>query len=100
VWKNRFYVWPPKVVKARKTFPMYTSLLKLDIPLGAGGGEASIFAQQIFDMYLRYADYLGFGIEKIETEIPPGVSVGIQVRVSVHIMIQDEFSKRLSKYER
>jgi protein subunit release factor A len=46
---------------------------------GAGGGEASVFAQQIFDMYLKYADSLGFEVTRIETEVPPGTNIGIQV---------------------
>ncbi len=46
---------------------------------GAGGGEASVFAQQIFDMYLKYASTLGFQVSGVEIEIPPGSNVGIQV---------------------
>ena len=46
---------------------------------GAGGGEASVFAQQVFEMYLRFADSLGFGVSAVETEVPAGANIGIKV---------------------
>ena len=53
--------------------------------LGAGGGEASVFAQQIFDMYLKYAASMGFSVASIDIEIPPGTNVGIQVHFDIHV---------------
>jgi protein subunit release factor A len=47
--------------------------------VGAGGGEASVFTGQIFEMYLKYAAASGFAVGSVETEVPPGSNVGIQV---------------------
>jgi protein subunit release factor A len=47
--------------------------------VGAGGGEASVFAEQIFEMYLKYAAASGLAVGSVETEVPPGSNVGIQV---------------------
>ena len=58
--------------------------------VGAGGGEASVFAEQIFEMYLKYAAASGFAVGSVETEVPPGSNVGIQVE---HLFKSDEMTE-------
>jgi protein subunit release factor A len=54
--------------------------------VGAGGGEASVFAEQIFDMCLKYAAASGFAVGSVEKEVPPGSNVGIQVEnLFIHV---------------
>ena len=43
-----------------------TSDAVLEVVPGAGGGEASIFAQEIFGLYTEYTRHLGFDVEVVE----------------------------------
>ncbi len=41
----------------------------LEIRAGAGGDEASLFAREVADMYLRYAESEGWGWEKLDESV-------------------------------
>ena len=39
----------------------------LEIRAGTGGGEATLFAQEVFRMYSRYAERLGWKLETLSS---------------------------------
>jgi len=43
----------------------------LEIRAGAGGDESSLFAQDLFRMYARYAEHKGWKFEVLETSVSP-----------------------------
>ncbi len=52
----------------------------LEVRAGAGGQEAGIFAHEVFQLYCRYAQYLGFDVEVTERqEFNPTASSGKEV---------------------
>ncbi len=62
----------------------------VEIRAAAGGDEASLFAGEVFEMYGRYADVLGFKVEVLDTH--PG-SVGGFSKVSFEITGRGAYSK-------
>jgi peptide chain release factor 1 len=62
----------------------------IEIRAAAGGDEASLFAAEVFEMYLRYADVLGFKSEVLDTY--PS-SVGGLSKVSFEITGRGAYSK-------
>jgi peptide chain release factor 1 len=43
----------------------------LEVRAGAGGDESSLFAQDLFRMYARYAEHKGWKFEVLETSVSP-----------------------------
>ncbi|MBW2697690.1 MAG: peptide chain release factor 1 [Deltaproteobacteria bacterium] len=43
-----------------------------EIRAGAGGDEAALFAADLFRMYTRYADFLGWKVERLSSSETPG----------------------------
>lgn len=62
----------------------------IEIRAAAGGGEASLFAAEVLNMYLRYAEMLGFKAEVLDTHI---TEVGGLSKVSFEIKGQGAYSK-------
>ena len=66
----------------------------VEIRAAAGGDEASLFAAELLDMYLRYASRLGFATEVLDTY---ATDVGGASKVSFEIRGRGAYSK--FKYE-
>ena len=55
----------------------------VEVRAAAGGGEASLFAREILDMYLRYADALGYRTELLDSH-PTDVGGLSKVSFEIH----------------
>jgi len=51
--------------------PLDDRSVVLEIRAGAGGDESSLFAQDLFRMYARYAEQKGWAFEVLETSLSP-----------------------------
>jgi peptide chain release factor 1 len=51
--------------------PLDEKNVLLEIRAGAGGDESSLFAQDLFRMYARFAEYKGWKFEVMDTSISP-----------------------------
>lgn len=51
--------------------PLDERSVVLEIRAGAGGDESSLFAQDLFRMYARYAEQKGWAFEVLETSLSP-----------------------------
>ncbi len=56
-----------EIIKSQKEEEKYPSEIVLEVRAGAGGDEAALFARQLAEMYLKYAEKKGWQFRKLDS---------------------------------